>query len=341
MKPIVPLVAVSALLALGAGAWFASRTPIVSTEPPNLETETPVVRENENSYLTVTETSDFTPPLGRPENPPPASAGERRLLTATSTDGVHFAATGSILTDQGNVPDIVMDADGTIRMYYIGQSIEEGSGENTVVALSRDNGTTWEFKKLTFVNLPQPREPSDPDVVLLEDGTYRMYYTSSIPGDVIGIVYADSPDGITFTYGGLALQNTVGSVIDSSTVFFNDLWHMTVLQGKVNGQLYATSTDGLTFTLAEDSALTLPGNQYITSNALIEDDTLRMFAFSLAEKNIRSFTTNDFLTWTTNDVALDGDSTTTLGSNYIQDSSVGMLADGTYLMVYVSEIPEE
>lgn len=340
MKPIIPLVAVSAILALGTGAWFASRVPGTATKTPTIQQTATETSGSEERYLAVADTSDFTPPLGRPENPPPASAGERRLLTATSTDGVHFTATGAILTDQGNVPDIIVDPDGTIRVYYIGQSIEEGKEENTVVALSRDDGTTWEFKKLTFIDLPQPRDPSDPDVVLLEDGTYRMYYTSSIPGDVLGIVYAESPDGITFTYGGVSLQNTTGDAIDSSTTLFGDTWYMTVLQEKVDGQLYATSTDGYTFTLGEDSMLTLPGNRYVASNAMIEGDTLRMFAFSLAEKDIRSFTTSDFLNWTADDVALDGDAAATLGSNYIQDSSVGMLADGTYFMVYVSEIPE-
>lgn len=100
--------------------------------------------------LSALDTSDFTPPTGRAANPPANSAGERRLLTAASTDGEHFTATGKILTDQANVPDIIVEDDGTLRVYYVGQSIEEGKEESTAVAISQDNGESWEFNTLTF-----------------------------------------------------------------------------------------------------------------------------------------------------------------------------------------------
>lgn len=295
---------------------------------------------NTNS-LVLTDESDFTPPTGRPNNPPPASAGERRLLLAHSTDGVHFTSTGEVLTDQGNVPDAVVEPDGTIRVYYIGQSIQAGKEENTVVAISKDNGATWIFKKLILKNWPQPRDPSDPDVVLLEDGTYRMYYTTSLSASKLGIVYADSPDGITFTHQGESLASPFGDVVDSNTMFFNGLWHMYVLQEKVQGQLHATSTDGFSFSLAEQPELRLPMGSYIFSNPLVEGGTLRMFAFSLADKNIRSFTSADMESWTVGDVALEGDDLATDGTNYIQDSTVVKLNDGSYLMIYVSELPVE
>lgn len=287
-------------------------------------------------YHTIASDSDFTPPIGRPANPPKQSAGERRLLTATSTDGVHFTPTGKILTDQGNVPDIVVDRDGTIRAYYIGQSIEEGK-ESTVVAISRDNGETWQFNLLSFHDFPMRLDPSDPDVVLLEDGTYRMYYTSSIDRSTLGIVYAESPDGIAFTYKGVALESS-GNVVDSSTFFFDGQWHMHVLQEKGEGQLHATSKDGRTFTLAETPNLRFPLDRYIASNELIEEDTVRLFAFNFSD--IRSFTSSDAVTWVADDITLEGDAEATLGTNYIQDSSVAKLNDGSYLLIYVSELPE-
>lgn len=291
-------------------------------------------------YLTVLDTSDFTPPIGRPENPAPKSSGERRLLTATSTDGEHFTATGKILTDQGGVPDILVEEDGTIRVYYIGQTIEEGKEENTVVAISKDNGATWEFKKLTFKNFTQQRDPADPDVVLLDDGTYRMYYTASLDTkNKIGILYADSPDGITFTYKGESLRGTE-SIIDSTTLFFDGLWHMYVLQEKAIGQLYATSVDGLKFTFTSEPEVKLPMGGYVISNALIEGDEVRMFGFNLKSENIRTFTTSDMTNWTAGDIAIEGSATANLGSSYIQDLSVVQLQDGSYFMVYVSEMPE-
>lgn len=292
-----------------------------------------------DTQLTVLNTSDFVPPTGRPANPPPESAGERRLLTATSLDGEHFTATGKILTDQGNVPDIILEEDGTILVYYVGQSIEEGK-ESTAVAISDDNGESWKFKNLVFEDWPQPRDPSDPDVILLDNGTYRMYYTSSIgKTNKIGILYADSPDGITFTYKGIALSGSE-NVIDSTTLYFDGLWHMYVLKERGEGQLHATSANGKTFTFTED-ALVFPEEGYIASNALISENAVRMFAFGVPSfADIRSFTSSDMETWVAGDIALEGDEAATLGSEYIQDSSVVELADGTFLLVYVSEMSE-
>ncbi len=293
-----------------------------------------------DAYLEAINASDFTPPIGRAANPPPNSAGERRLLTAISTDGIHFTPTGKILTDQGNVPDMVITTDGTIMLYYVGGSVEEGKEESTAMALSHDNGETWEFHALTFNNFPTSRDPSDPDVVMLPDGTYRMYYTTDVAKKKIGIAYAESADGIAFAYKGTALVLDEG-VMDSSTLFFDDVWHMYVLQQQGSEQIHATSTDGKTFTIANGEKLHFPLVGYISSNPLIENDTVRMFAFNLPEKNIRSFTTSDMETWTSSDIALTGDDATTLESNYIQDSTVAELNDGSYLMVYVSEIPKE
>lgn len=292
-----------------------------------------------NLYVDTVTSSAFTPPQGRALNPQENSAGERRLLIATSTDGIRFTPTGAILTDQGNVPDALIDAQGNIVVYYVGQSIEQGKEENTVRAVSQDNGETWEFQELTFKNFTQPRDPADPDVVLLDNGTYRMYYTSNTSKGSLGILYADSSDGVTFTHKGTALTDSLG-VIDSTTSFFNGMWHMYVLEERGGGQLYATSTDGKTFQFASQKQLRFPLEKYIASNALSEGNEVRMFAFSLPEKNIRSFTTHDMETWTSSDVALTGDSATTLGSLYIQDSTTVQLANGTYLMIYVSEILE-
>ena len=85
-------------------------------------------------YLVVANTSDFTPPIGRATESSSSPTDERRLMTATSTDGLHFTPTGKILTDQANVPDLITELDGTLRVYYIGQSIETGKEESTVMA---------------------------------------------------------------------------------------------------------------------------------------------------------------------------------------------------------------
>lgn len=287
----------------------------------------------------VTAESDFVPPTGRLADAKQYTAGVRRIMTATSADGVRFTPTGEILSDRANVPDLVLEDDGTIRVYYIGQGIEAGKEETTAMAVSDDGGETWTFHLLTFKNFPGHRDPSDPDVVRLSDGSYRMYYTSSLGAAKLGIAYADSPDGITFTYKGVAFEAAGENAVDSSTVYFDGLWHMYTGQDGLPGQRHATSADGRVFSLADDTTLWLPGDYY-ASDEIVDGDVLRMYGFSFREKNARSFTSMDGTAWTADGVALEADDGTTLGTRYLQDVNVVRLADGTYFMAYVTGLPE-
>ncbi len=280
----------------------------------------------------------FTPPTGKSANPPPNSAGERRLVTATSTDGVHFTTSGKVFTDQANVPDMVVTSNGSIFLYYTGQGIDADPNKETVpVATSTDNGATWTFNYLVYKNWPTPRPPSDPDVVLRPDGTFRMFFVNSLDASTVGIDYADSPDGFTFTYVGHALGGGT-SINDSTTMYFNGAWHMFVLNEKTGEQYHATSADGTTFAFATDKVVTLPTKNYYLVNPLIDGSNLRMFGFTLG--NISSFTSTDATNWTYGGIVLDGNDTNTLTSGYIQDLAVEKLANGTYLMVYVVGYPK-
>lgn len=300
----------------------------------------PAFSSSSTSSLVISNENDFTPPTERLDNANPVAAGARQLLLATSADGVTFTATGERLTAQAGVPDAVVSEDGTLFVYYIGQSITEDE-ENTVVATSDDNGATWTYRLLTFKNLPSPREPSDPDVVLLPDGTFRMFYTDSINQKQLGIRYADSPDGITFTYGGIALEAPF-TVIDSTTFFFDGVWTMLVLDFTQPKQYRATSTDGKTFTYqGEVGTISTATGSYFLSNPLIEDGTLRMFGFSDPSQPIYSFTSPDTMTWTAaTSPALKRNALSLGGGTYLQDLTVAKLSDGTYLMVYVTDMAQ-
>jgi hypothetical protein len=295
--------------------------------------------------------SDFTPPRGRAADPPPDSAGERRMMLAFSDDGAHFTPSGQILSDRANVPDLLVDPDGTLRVYYIGHGIDEPSSdargpraqplERTVLATSADLGVTWRFRRLTFADLPQPREPSDPDVVRLADGTYRMYYTTSLAGGHLGIAYATSPDGLTFTYGATALAGVGGlDVVDSTTLWFGGTWHMWVGQERIPGQFHATSSDGLTFTAASPPELRLPLDRYYACDPVASDARVHLLAFNLQTHTLRTFASTDLAAWTAEDVALEGDDLATDGTRFLQDAVVAPLTDGRTLMVYVSGLPE-
>lgn len=331
MKYLFPLLGL--MLLLGAGC---ART--TNTARPQATTQTTAPQTSTTTEIT---TDTFTPPTGKATNPPPQSAGERRILIATSNDGITFTPTGIALTEQGNVPDMVIDANGMISIYYVGQDIENGK-ETTAVARSTDNGGTWNYYYLDFVNYPSPRDPSDPDVVILPDGTYRMYYTDNLSkqNDDLGIQYADSADGITFTYKGIAL-NPDFPVIDSTTFYFGGKWHMYVLDFKKPSQYYASSTDGKTFTTTQDSvAFQANVTNFIGSNPLITSTDVRLFGFGDASQDIGSVRSTDGITWTAESGSrLVKNSSSTLGGSYLQDLSVGKMANGTYLMVYVTDYP--
>lgn len=80
-------------------------------------------------------TSDFTPPTGKAADQGGQGPWNQRLIIATSTNGLDFARTNQVVTDQGAVPDLAQDNNGWIYLYYTGWTV--GAEQNkTVVAIS-------------------------------------------------------------------------------------------------------------------------------------------------------------------------------------------------------------
>ena len=321
-------------------------TPIQPTSPPEpteAATETgqaPTAAPSQTSVQTSVPAlvDDFQPPTGLDLESPAESPGRFRLLTAKSTDGLTFRPTGQIISDQANVPDMVMDTDGRIFLYYTGWEV--GARKNaTAVAISIDNGSTWTFKHVEFQGFG-PGAPVDPDIVLLPDGTFRMYVTTGVAGR-IGIVFAESADGFTFTQRGVAFAQPDEDVLDSTTFFFDDRWHMLVLAGQTTMQWYATSPDGQAFSPQEKLSFLADNSDYVAANGVTAAGGFRMYAFAVPRKNLLSFFSADGMNWVQEDgVRLQHDPNSTVEGSYIKDPAVLQLADGSYLMVYVSRIPE-
>jgi len=59
--------------------------------------------------------------------------------------------------------------------------------------------------------------------------------------------YADSADGLTWTYGGLAFEYSE-SILDSVTFQVGASWHMYALIGSTTDMVHGISSDGRTFT---------------------------------------------------------------------------------------------
>lgn len=278
-------------------------------------------------------TSDFEPPQGADQQSPQESPGHFRMLTATSEDGLTFTPTGNLIMDQANVPDMVLDDNGRLFLYFTGWQL--GDRRNTTaVAISDDLGETWVFKYLELDGFG--REPLvDPDIVLLPDGTFRLLGTSVIGQNKLGIIYAEGTDGIHFTKTGTALE-APDSTIDSTTFFVGDTWHMLTLPTGKGDQLYSTSSDGRNFTFQT----TLGFDSYFMSNGVAVEGGYRLYGFSFRDKGFGSFFSTDGLTWEKEPgMRLTYDPQSSLEGEYIKDPAIQQLPDGTYLMVYVTRIP--
>lgn len=276
---------------------------------------------------TVTRTT-LTPATGRLAGAAPESPGTFRLFGATSSDGERFTSLGPI-ADQANVPDVVADAKGTLYLYYTA-GIVNGVRDGLAVAISTNRGRSWTHYAARVTG--QQATPTDPDVALLPEGTIRMWYTAPI-GAKPGVAWAESRDGIDFTYGGTAFAPEVGAM-DPNTWRVGDTWHMLTLDGRGEPLLHATSTDGHTFRSAEP--MRFEGRD-IASNAVRVGTGVRMFAFTKGA--ITSYLATDGLRFTKEKGARIAPSGSGLEGPFLKDAAVARLPDGGWFAAYVTPIP--
>ncbi len=124
----------------------------------------------------------------------------RKLYSAISSDGFNWVKEEGVrLWDYGDgkpgeiftsVPDIMRLDGGKLRMYY-------ARGATSATAVSNDEGVTWTKE----TNLDFKRIAVDPDIVRLEDGSYKLFFTTFDSEWGVGDQYvmsANSADGINF-----------------------------------------------------------------------------------------------------------------------------------------------
>ncbi len=299
--------------------------------------------------------SDFKPPSGSGQPPQGAQLQEvgpwppwnTRLMIAISADGLNWTRTNLVVTDQGDVPDLAIDKNERIYLYYVGWTV--GNQQNaTVVAISDNKGETWVYKKLKLIGFENMAPPVDPDIQILPDGTFRLYLTSqefegqpSSPRPYT--FYAEGTDGITFTKKGVAFQQSGGPVMDPSTVLVGSTWHY-FAGGTPGVNWHATSSDGKSFTLESQRIFTIGGQEYLMANGIPVEGGARSYAFSAGKGQgdikIASFFSSNGDTWTADPgFRLTPNTSSGKESGGVKDPSVIKLQDGTYLMVYVTKIP--
>jgi hypothetical protein len=262
---------------------------------------------------------------------------ERRLMTAVSQDGLTYTQTRNWITDQANVPDMVMDDNGVIYLYYSGWIVGDRLNVSAV-AISQDMGETWTYHYVDVEETINLASPVDPDVVLLEDGTFRLFFTSGGSDGKVGIHYADGVDGITFTYKGPVFIPKEGTAIDSTTQKIGDTWHMWILSNKGLGAIWhLTSNNGTAFSLYDITSFPFDGRNQMVSNGVWVDDKFHLSLFNPTVGTIVSMWTKNGFDWYPSEGVQLSPGQDEL---YVKDPAILELSDGQYFMVYVTNTPE-
>lgn len=294
--------------AIAGGIWFAVKRP----------SEQPTGAPADQQFEWV---SDITPGSGKGTGPPGAQDGpwNHRVMGATSNDGLTWAKDDRILADQASVPDAIVDNNGDIRVYYV----DWFNGHVISVALSHD-GDNWIYKKVTIEGEAAGSQtgisPMDPDIVLLPDGRYRLYYMYG--GEIRSAV---SNYGINFVKEeGVRFQEGGYTWMDPDVVKIGDVWRMFVwrmVTSTTNQVISAVSSDGISFT--KENVLTTGSN---ISCTIPVEGGYRMY---YVDAGIRSAFSSDGVSWSGEGLRLDGAADPTV-----------IKEDGTYKMFYKTWIEQ-
>ncbi len=170
------------------------------------------------------------------------------IMKTTSADGRSFSPEAEAVFEHTSVPDVLRLPDGKIALYAVDGAGRSRSG--LLVAFSDDEGNSWKAGSVQLATMAGHVGAADPEVVLLPDGTVRMYYVifpqpnvhtgnnqiwSALSSDGIHFV---EEEGIRFTYERLT---------DPDVAKIGQKWFIYFSQGP--RLVAASSGDGKTFTL--------------------------------------------------------------------------------------------
>lgn len=266
--------------------------------------------------------------------------GGAQLRAAVSADGLTWTRLPGSLVDQAATPSLVLGPAGVPLLYMTAHAVN-GNQDGFSVAIGSADGRSWQHCQVTLKGFPANLLGVDPDVVALPGGGYRAYLTGGVgPASsgppLIGIHYADSTDGLTWTYGGVAYQRPT-SVLDSVTFQVGNTWHMYTLIDTPAVMEHATSKDGRTFTYADTRSIPMDGQPVVLSQVASVGGQSRAYGFLPRGAGIVSLVTTDGVTMQADpnrSLTLDP----TLEYLFIKDPAVTKLADGSYLMVYATAL---
>ena len=254
------------------------------------------------------------------------------LKIALSDDGINFT-NESIFQDSAGVPCVIRWKGDTLACVFqwFRQPVNSPTWDKVAVKFSYNNGSTWsQPKPLVFTNMPANyQRPFDPTLVVLDDKTLHIYFSSSDgmpkPGmdSSINTYSAVSSDGINFEFEpGARFDNQSKKVIDPAVAFFNDEWHYISPAGAPQeGAYHATSGNGLDFT--EKAKISSDNFHNWTGNFLVENDL-----------ELRFYGSGPNIWFSKSDNGYDWSSYTETNVKG-GDPGIVKLGDNKYMMIYV------
>lgn len=262
----------------------------------------------------------------KPAFPPPPQNGiyAHQVYSAVSRDTLAWQKEDALVFDHASVPEAAIDAAGTIYLYFMDASEKP---DKMSVAISRDGGKTWEKKNVEIAGRQTEGQAVDPNVMILPDGTFKMFYLGTFgPPDPAKvqesrICSAISKDGVRFTEEEGFRFSGSGMLTDPDVVKTPEGWRMFVSKGQMN--LSTVSSDGRVFLERGPPAAT-DGS---VSKTIPVEGGFRMFRCSRG--GIVSQFTSDFISWKNEGTRLPSEP-----GKITCDPSVIKLPDGTYKMFY-------
>lgn len=203
-------------------------------------------------------------------------------------DGNNFSARRTII-DRAGVPCVARDNSGRLILVFQWFPYDDQDAfDKVAVSFSDDDGETWTYPEpINIEEFPENfMRPFDPTIVVLKDGSFRLYFTSKDMSNSPPSIYsAVSHDALNYVFEkGERSVDKDGGVVDSSAVYWNGEWHLFAhefmdprkLVGNVDTYreraYHAVSKDGINFTAAE--RILLPEGYSWIGNFIVKDGTL-------------------------------------------------------------------
>jgi hypothetical protein len=206
----------------------------------------------------------------------------RNLDLYESSKGIRFEYQKTFV-ERAGVPNLVRAKDGKIYAVFQWFPLDKrGSFDRIAVSSSADEGANWsEPQTISIKGMPDYLKRSfDPTLVVLDNGKFRLYFSSQRRGSGKGgnraIFSATSSDAIHYDFEeGERFGFEGEETYDVSVAFFQGKWHLFCPAEGQGNAYHGISDDGLNFSVEPNIELPVRGTWI--GNLLVKDNELYFY----------------------------------------------------------------